>query len=267
MRKLFFTAVALTISVFCLAETQDGTSAKAFDRGIGRSTSVFIPQGYIGGGVSFSVNNYSLGQLPDDAGYQMLFSLVQDIKGDMSSFGIAPYVYYFIDDNTALGIRFGYDRSSLGSGSANLSLGEGLSFGFSNFNYFKHMYSVSMAGRYYMPFGDSRRFAMFAEVRATGGYGQSETYRPEGDRKYGTYQEIFKFNVGLVPGLCAFVMDEVALEVSVGVLGFDYQNVKQVTNQVEVSEMLKYSANYKINLMSVNLGIFITIPTGRNKSK
>ncbi len=265
MRRLIFTVLVMTISVIGLAGTGNSGSSERFDRGIGRSTSVFIPKGYIGGGVSFSMNNYSLGQLSDDAGYQMLFSLVQDIKGDMSSFGVAPYVYYFIDNNTALGIRFGYDRSSLSSGSANLSLGDGLSFGVQDFNYFKHMYSVSLAGRYYMPFGDSKRFAMFAEVRATGGYGQSETYKPEGDRKYGTYQDIFKFNLGLVPGICAFVMDEVALEVSVGVLGFDYQNIRQVTNQVEVSEMRKFSANYKINLMSINLGISIIIPTGRNQ--
>jgi hypothetical protein len=39
------------------------------------------------------------------------------------------------------------------------------------------------------------------------------------------------------------------------VLGFDTQKVKQVTNQVEYSEMKSSGANFKINLLSVNFGM------------
>jgi hypothetical protein len=51
------------------------------------------------------------------------------------------------------------------------------------------------------------------------------------------------------------MMDNAAFEVSVGVLGFDTQKVKQVTNQVEYSEMKSSGANFKINLLSVNFGM------------
>ncbi len=231
------------------------------------SSSVFIPKGAVGGGVSFSYNDYNVGESANDAGYRMLFSLLQDISGNMTSFGVAPYISYFVADNLAVGLRFDYDRTRLNAGSANLSLGDALSFGIQDYYYFNHMYSGSIAGRYYMPFANSKRFGMFAEVRATGAYGQGKTYKLVEDRKVGTYQDIIKLSVGLVPGLCVFVTDEAALEVSVGVLGFDYQKVKQITNQVEVSEMQKSGANYKINLLSINLGISFYIPTGQNKVK
>ncbi len=266
MKKLFISAIILSLTAICSAADKE-KSAEPFDRGIGRSTSVFIPKGAVGGGVSFSYNDYNVGESADDAGYNMLFSLVQGLKGSMTSFGVAPYISYFVADNLSVGLRFDYDRSRLNLGNANLSLGEGMAFGVQDYNYFKHMYAGSIAGRYYMPFANSKRFAMFAEVRASGAYGQGESYKIVGDEKHGTYQDILKFSVGLVPGLCVFVTDEAALEVSVGVLGFDYQKVKQVTDQVDVSVMQKSGANYKINLMSINLGISFYIPTGQNKVK
>ncbi len=266
MKKLFITAIILSLPIICSAGDKE-KSAEPFDRGIGKSTSVFIPKGTIGGGVSFSYNDYNVGNGANDAGYNMLFSLVQGMSGSMTSFGIAPFVSYFVADNLAVGLRFDYDRSRLNVGNANLTLGDSMSFGIQDYNYFKHMYSGAITGRYYMPIANSKRFAMFAEVRASGAYGQGESYKVEGEEKFGTYQDILKLSVGLVPGLSIFVTDEAALEVSVGVLGFDYQKVEQTTNQVDVSVMTKSGANYKINLLSLNLGISFYIPTGQHKTK
>lgn len=238
-----------------------------FDRGIGMSKTVFIPKGTVGAGVSFSYNNYSIGSGSADAGYSMLFSLLGDIHGNLLSFGVSPYVSYFITDNLSVGIRFDYDRSSMGLGNLNLSLGDALSLGISDYNYFKHAYTGALTLRNYIPFSDSRRFAMFTEVRAMGGYGQAESYkRDEGD-KFGTYQDIYKFELGLVPGLCAFITNEVALEVSIGLLGFNYQKVVQTTNQVEHSEMEKSGANFKLNLLSIGFGLSFYIPTGDHRVK
>ena len=67
--------------------------------------------------------------------------------------------------------------------------------------------------------------------------------------------------IGLVPGFIVFGTENVAVEVSVGVLGFNWQKVCQLTNQVEYSEMSKCGANYKINLLSLALGVSFYIPT------
>ena len=194
-----------------------------FDRGIGRSKSVFIPKGTIGAGVSFSYNNYSIGNAAADAGYSMLFNLLGDIHGNLLSFGISPYASYFIADNLSVGARFDYDRSSMGLNNLSLSLSDELGFSVKDFNYFKQAYTGALTLRTYLPFANSKRFAMFTEIRATGGYGQAESYKLDEGDKFGTYQDIYSFELGLVPGLCAFVTNEVALEVAVGLLGFNYQ--------------------------------------------
>lgn len=244
---------------------KEKTEVEPFDRGIGRSRSVFIPKGTLGAGVSFSYNNYSIGNGAADSGYSMLFSLLGDIHGNLLSFGISPYVAYFINDNLSVGVRFDYDRSSMGLGNLNLSMGDALSLEISDFNYFKHSYTGAVTLRNYIPFANSRRFAMFTEVRAMGGYGQAESYRKEDGEKFGTYQDIYKFELGLVPGLCAFITNEVALEVSVGLLGFNYQKVVQNTNRVEFSELEKSGANFKLNLLSIGFGLSFYIPTGDHR--
>lgn len=266
MKRIAFTMMLVFASFTGFAGEKEG-DAEQFDRGIGKSTACFIPKGAVGGGISFSYNDYNFGNGAGDVGYTTLFSLMNGIKGNMMSFGIAPHVSYFIADNLSVGLRFDYDRTSIDHAMGQMTLADGMSFGVEDYNYFKHMYSGALTCRYYMPFADSKRFGMFAEVRAAGGYGQSESYNVEDDDKFGTYQDIYKFSLGLVPGLAVFVTDEVALEVSVGVLGFNWQKVEQTTNQVDKSMMTSSGANCKINLLSIDLGLSFYIPTGQNKTR
>ena len=243
------------------------TKPEPFDRGIGVSKSVFIPKGSIGAGVSFSYNNYSIGNGAADAGYSMLFNLLGNIHGNMLSFGVSPYVSYFIADNLSVGVRFDYDRSNMGLGNLDLSFGDALSLNISDFNYFRHTYTGAITLRNYLPFAQSKRFGMFTELRAMGGYGQAESYKIDDGDKFGTYQDIYNFDIGLVPGLCAFITNEVALEVSIGLLGFNYQKVVQVTNQVDKSEMENSGANFKLNIFSISFGLSFYIPTGAHRMK
>ena len=234
------------------AEIPDVILDDTFNRGIGKATALFVPKGTVSFGLTASYNSYDLGSAADDAGYKMFLSLLDGVYGNMTSCGIAPAVSYFIADNTSVGLRFDYSKSVLGLGSASLALGDLMSLDINDVNYLKQSYSGSLTLRHYMSIADSRRFAIFVEGRGTLGYAQSMNYQREGDDKYGTYQDIYKASLSLVPGVVCFVMDNAAFEVSVGVLGFDTQKVKQVTNQVEYSEMKSSGANFKINLLSVN---------------
>lgn len=238
----------------------DAHEVYEFDRGITMSTSTFIPKGTFGTGITFSYNTMDLGQAENDPGYSLL-SLVTGIKGDMYSFGVAPNVSYFLLDNLAVGLRFDYDRTQLNLGNAGLSVGDMLSLQISDYHYLSHSYTTSATCRYYMPFGSSKRFAMFAEGRLTGGFGQSVMYRMDQGDKFGTYQKSMKFSLDIVPGLSAFVTNNVALEVSIGVLGINYKRVTQITNQVDTSVMQNSGASFKLNLFSVSMGISIYLPT------
>ena len=113
IRKKLSILALLTVMSVTLSASETPDTAKAFDRGVGKMNSVFIPKGYIGGGLTFSYKTYDMGQGTDDVGYSMLFSLLSGLKGDMYTLGVAPSVSYFIMDNVSVGARFNYSRTAL----------------------------------------------------------------------------------------------------------------------------------------------------------
>lgn len=254
---LFLASVSASASI----SGESGESAQEkFDRGIGISTTTFIPKGSVGAGVAFSHNEYQFGNGTDDAGYSLL-SLISGVHADMLTFGVAPWVSYFVADNLSVGVRFDYKRTSLGLGNASIAFGDLLDISLSDYHFLKQSYTGALTGRYYISIANSKRFAMFAELRAIGGYGQSETYKREGENKYGTYQDIYQFELGLVPGITVFVTDWASVELAVGLMGVDYNKIVQKTNQVQISVMENSSANFKINPLALSLGLSFYIPT------
>ncbi|MBQ8500589.1 MAG: hypothetical protein IJ495_07825 [Bacteroidales bacterium] len=242
------------------AKVADQAEAKAFDRGVGKMNSVFIPKGYIGGGFTFSYKTYDLGKSADDVGYSMLFSLLSGINGDMHTLGISPSVSYFLLDNFSVGARFDYSRTNLNVGNLGLSLGDLASLSIQDYHMLKNMYSTAVTARYYMPIANSKRIAMFGEVRLGFDVGQSVSYQTKDGNNFGTFQSIYGGGLNVVPGLCVFATNEVCVEVAVGVLGINYQYVKQVTNLVDESAMQQSGANFKINPLSISLGMSFYIP-------
>lgn len=272
MKKIILIlALMLSASFAVMAKStellESETEKEPFDRGIGISTSTFIPKGTVGAGVAFSYNNYLVGNGANDSGFSALMSLIGGLHGELLTFGVAPWASYFVMDNLSVGVRFDYDRTSLGLGNASISLGDLANFSISDFHFLKQSYTGAITGRYFVPIANSKRFAMFAELRAIGGYAQSENYKVDGEDKFGTYQDIYKFELGLVPGISVFVTDEVSVELSIGLMGFNYNKTVQTTNQVEQSVMESSGANFKINPLALGLGLSFYIPTGENKPK
>lgn len=249
--------VALSVLICLSANSWAGSekeSVQPFDRGIGISNTVFVPKGTIATGVNFSYNTINLGNASDDSGYSLLFDLVGGLNAEVYTFGLAPHFSYFVADNLSVGARFDYDRSSVGLADAELSLGDDMSLGISDYNMLKHMFSGSLTMRYYMSIASSRRFAIFAEVRATGAYGQSKMWRQEGEDRFGTYQISYKAALSCVPGICVFAHNNVAVEVAVGILGINYNRTEQIRNQVEHSIMQTSGANFRINPLAIEIG-------------
>ena len=260
-------AMAAVPSISRAGSPEEGEQAQPFDRGIGKSTTVFVPKGTFATGVSFSYNTIDIGQGAGDSGYSMLFNLLNGIKGTMYSFGIAPQISYCVADNLSVGARFDYDRSSLGLGSASLSLNDDLGFGVSDYNILQHKFGGSLTLRYYMSIADSRRFGIFTEVRATGAYGQAKTWKVDGDDKYGTYQISYDGALTFVPGVSVFIQENVALEVAMGILGINYSYTEQIRNQVEHSTMQTSGANFRINPLTIEIGTCIYFYGSKNKGK
>lgn len=245
----------------------DPVSEDSFERGIGKATTLFVPKGTLSFGLTASYNSYDLGASDADAGYKMLFSLIDGLDGNVTACGVAPQISYFIADNTSVGLRFDYAKTSLELDSASMSLGDLMSFDINDMYYMKQAYSGSLTLRHYMSIADSKRFAIFVEGRGTYGYAQSKSWKLQDGEKYGTYQDIYDISLSIVPGVVCFIMDNAAFEVSIGVLGFDTQRVKQVTNQVEYSELRSSGANFKINLLSINFGTSFYIYPRKSKDR
>ncbi len=253
------------ISIVAVAKSKK-KPVEPFDRGIGMSSVVFVPKGTLLTGVNFSYNTLDLGKSDNDFGYSFM-GLVNEIEANMYTFGIAPQIAYFVGNNLSLGVRFDYDRSLVDLGNASIDIMDGLSFGLSDYHTLQHTFSGSLAMRYYMSIADSKRFAIFAEARLTGAYGQSKTWKVEGEDKYGTYQLMHKAALTLVPGIAIFAHDNVAVEVAIGILGIDYTRREQIRNQVEHSVMQTSGANFKINPLAIEIGTSFYFYTGPHSKK
>ena len=257
-RLIIAISVLLIASSSLVASEKEAT--KTFDRGVGKMNSVFIPKGYMGGGFTFSYKTFDLGQSANDVGYSMLFSLLSGINGQMNTVGVSPSVSYFVMDNLSVGARFDYNRTDLNLGNLGLSLGDLMSMSIKDYHMLKNMYSSAVTARYYMPIANSKRIAMFGEVRLGFDVGQSVAYQTKDGNNFGTFQSIYGGGLNVVPGLCVFATNEVCVEVAVGVLGINYQYIKQETNLVDTSVMQQSGANFKINPLSISLGMSFYLP-------
>ena len=136
-----------------------------------------------------------------------------------------------------------------------MNLDDDTNFDVNDIYQLKHSYSVIGILRNYINIGTSKRFALFAETRLEVGGSQSKVVTKNGGKLSGTYSTTADFGLGVAPGIVAFINNYTAVEVSVGVLGLDFSKVKQTTDQVYVGERSSSSANFKINLFSIGLGI------------
>ena len=57
------------------------------------------------------------------------------------------------------------------------------------------------------------------------------------------------------PGIVAFLTNNMAVEINVGVLGINYSSTRQVHNQVTVGNTNSSMMNFSINIFSIGVGV------------
>lgn len=233
------------LCIICLACTALGGYAQDTQKKL--PSKVFVPKGQwiVGSSVSYSEhteNNYD-------------FLVVEKINSDGYSFKLSPMFAYALKDNMALGGRFKYGRTLVRMDETQLKLDDENQFDINNVYQLKHSYSAMAVFRNYIPLGDSKRFAIFSETQLEVGGSQSKVSNGKGEALTGTYSKSVDLGFGVSPGMVAFINNYTAVEVSIGVLGVNLSKKQQVTNQVETGEQSSTSANFKINIFSIGLGI------------
>lgn len=215
--------------------------------------SCFIPKGTKSAGLVFSYNDYNIGS---ETGYDALFSMIQGAIGSLDTWKFAASGSYFVKDDMSIGLRLNYNRTSIGIDQADIALSDvGISLG--NHYHIGHEYTVALTGRYYMPIAGSKRFAFFSELNLEGGYGQGKTYSINEGRKEGVYYDEYSLSLAVAPGVSAFVMKNIALELSLDLMSLDWTNIHQVANQVDYSNSNSFGIHYNIDLLSTKLALVL----------
>lgn len=215
----------------------------------------FVPKGQwiFGGTASYSTHK--------NTDYK--FVIVDNINSEGYTVNVSPMIAYAPWRNMAVGIRFGYGRTLLALDSAALAFGEGesgINLSVDYLHQLKHSYTGTIFWRPYIPLGRSNRFAIFAEVQLNMTGSQSKLVMEDGvvdeyQNYRGTYSESVGGSLALQPGIVAFVTNNTALELSIGVFGIGYERTKQTKNQIETGIVESSNMNFKVNLLSIGFGV------------
>lgn len=235
----------ITIILFLALLGTVSAQSQEFKRNITLGT--FIPKGQwmAGSSISFSEHN--------EQNYQFL--VLDGFNSDGYTFKVSPMICYAFKDNVAAGGRFSYGRTLTKLDGMSINLDDDNQFDINDLYQLKHSYTAMAVLRNYITLGSSKRFALFSETQLGIGGSQSKVVSKGGDSVTGTFTTTTDLNIGVAPGIVAFINNYTAVEVSVGVLGLNFSKVNQKTDQVYVGERSSSSANFKINLFSIGLGI------------
>lgn len=237
------TLTFLTISLLLHAP-----AAKAqvpFDRGMKEKTT-FVPKGEWITGVSVS---YSAERLDN---YKFL--VFEDLTGHGYTFKVSPMCMFAFANDLAAGGRFSYTRSLVKLKDANITLASDMGFDIDHLYTLSHSYGGTILFRNYIALGNQTRFGIFNEIQLQVAGGQSKLASGIGQSLSGTYSRNLSLNLGVTPGVIMFLNNYSAIEVNVGVLGFNYYDSKMTTDQIYVADMKRKSANFKINIFSITFG-------------
>ena len=237
----FLTLIPLTVS----GQENSDIIVEPFEKDT--ESVVFAPKGQWVTGLSVSYSQ------SDQNKYQFL--VIEDLSGDTYSFNIAPMVLYVFKDDMGAGGKFGYKRSLTKLESAEIVLDPENRFDVDHLYSLSHDFYAMGIFRNYFAIGKSRRFGFFSELQLMLGGGQSKLMTGTGETLSGSYSTNFNMNVGLAPGLVCFLNNYSALEVNIGVLGFNYSKTLTKRDQIYESNYDMKSANFKINLFSITFGV------------
>ena len=182
------------------------------------------------------------------------FLIINDINSKGFNLSANPRLMYMFKDNMGVGLRFSYDRSMLDLASADLSVSE-ISMSAKDCYQIQHKFSAYAVYRAYIPLGNSKRVAMFADLLFGGSYKQGKAFNAGGEYVVGTYGQRYALELAVEPGIVAFLTERLAVEMNVGIFGVSYSWRDQVRNQVIGGHSDSTSAGFMVNLLSLGVGL------------
>ena len=211
----------------------------------------FVPKGQWITGVSVSYTQSS------QDNYQFL--VVENLNGDAYTFKVSPMVMYAFKDNLAAGGRVAYSRQRVKLDQADVVLGEDTNYNVDHLYSISHSYSVAGAFRNYISLGNSTRFGIFNEVDLMFQTGASRFKRSIEGEPRDTRTNITQASLNFSPGVCCFLQENLAFNVSFGVFGLRWRHEKQTTNGEYNGSRFSSGANFRFNIFNINFGLMVVI--------
>lgn len=224
-----------------------GAEAQHYDRGYeAEPSSPFLEKGtwMIGGSARYS-------QHIND-GYTL--AIINDINSAGYNISSNSKLLYMFHDNMGIGLRFSYGRSMLDLASADLAVSE-IEMGADECYQISHKYNGHFAYRAYIPLGNSKRIAMFADVLLGGSFKQGKAFNAGGPYVVGTYSQSYAMELMVDPGIVAFLTDHLSMELNVGIFGVSYRWTDQIRNQVSAGHSDMITGGFMVNLLSLGVGL------------
>lgn len=128
-------------------------------------------------------------------------------------------------------------------------------------------FSITPNYRTTLPLTANERLSFFTTVGVT--LGKSNTLKRETknfDEVEKSFTENYNLRAGISPGVSFFAMENFALEVQLDVLGYELNVEKKTKNDLERSRDVRQNVDFKLNILSVKVGLAYYIMNNK-KSK
>lgn len=221
-----------------------------FDRGL--FNWLFIPRGTWQIGATASYGEISTSDLE-------LFSLLSDIDLNAHTFSIKPYISYFIKDNLSVGVKLIYTNSKANVNSFKVDIDEDMNFNLRDIMYRNEEYTAALTLNQFFGMSRRGRFGITNEIELAFASGNGDFNRPYNSVMKRTHTTYMETRLSFSPGVCVLVMNNVSLNVSLGVFGFYLRNEKQRVDEEPSGNRFTSGANFRINLFNISMGLGIHI--------
>lgn len=221
-----------------------------YDRGL--SNFLYIPKGVWAIGLTVSYGEIGMKDLD-------IFGLLSDVDINANAFSIKPYIQYFVRNNLAVGMKFGYYNAKGNIDSFNVDIMDDMNFNLHDIMYRSESYSAALTASQYIGLSRRGRFGVFNEIELAFKTGNSEFRRPYNGELNTTYTTTTDVQLNFSPGVQVFIMKNVAFHISFGVFGFYLKNEKQRENDEPAGNRFSSGANFRFNIFNINFGIAVNL--------
>ena len=186
----------------------------------------------------------------EDDALNILIGDVYDAYG--YTFTVEGFGGYFIRDAMALGLRAGYSRTWF---DVDFSILEDLMDVKERRKYVSNGFFLQPLLKNYLKVLNSRIFYLFNETSILVEYSYGISQTDDGEDLKKTRNTGWSIEAGINPGICIMVLNRIAFETSVGLLGLSSSIIDVEENDETKSRVVYNVVNFTINLLALKFSL------------